>query len=133
MALRLPARSMRIRPKEKASFCPIERRLIQPPVMARSLAHRSESVSVGTDLTTHWGPKWVVLPVITTSRSGACGAPATMQKPFDGGEQCLVNREPDENDDQHDADDLIHGVQLTAVVQELSQTEARQYGNENLR
>ena len=47
-------------------------------------------------------------------------APAPMQELLTGREDQLVCQQPDRNDDQHDAYDLIHGVEFAAVVQQMT-------------
>src|SRR5580704_16432028 len=52
--------------------------------------------------------------------------PAPVQELLPGREDQLVCQQPDRNDDQHDAYDLIHGVELAAVVQQMTQAETGQ-------
>jgi hypothetical protein len=47
-------------------------------------------------------------------------APALMQELLPGREDQFVCQQPDRNDDQHDAYDLVHGVELAAVVQQMT-------------
>jgi hypothetical protein len=51
------------------------------------------------------------------------GAPAAVEEAFDGREKDFVGEKADDDDDEHDADDLVHGVQLPAVVQEMAEAE----------
>jgi hypothetical protein len=51
-----------------------------------------------------------------------------VEEAFDGGEEDFVGEEADGNNDEHDADDLVHGVQLAAVMQEMTEAEAGQDG-----
>jgi len=55
-----------------------------------------------------------------------------VEEAFDGGEEDFVGEEADDYYDQHDADDLVHGVQLPAVVQQMAEAEAGQDGDVNL-
>jgi hypothetical protein len=40
----------------------------------------------------------------------------------------LVRDQPDHLDDHHDADDLIHGAKLAAVMKEMAEAKTRQNG-----
>jgi hypothetical protein len=40
----------------------------------------------------------------------------------------LVRDQPDHLDDQHDADDLMHGTKLAAVMKEMAEAKTRQNG-----
>ena len=55
-----------------------------------------------------------------------------MEETFDGGEEDFVSEGADYYYDEHDADDLVHGVQLAAVMQQMAEAEAGQDGNVNL-
>src|SRR6188508_3202747 len=61
------------------------------------------------------------------------GAPAPVHEPFRGSKQGLVDRQTDHDDDEDHPDDLIHGMQLTAIMEELSEPEAAQDGHIDFR
>ena len=52
--------------------------------------------------------EWTLLPPRT---------PPPMEKPFYGGKECLIDGQPDHDDDQHDPNDLIHRIQFTPIVE----------------
>src|ERR1043166_4103103 len=63
--------------------------------------------------------------------SSQAGTPAPMEKSLDRREQDLVSEQTNQNNDQHHADDLIHRVQFTSVMQKMSKPEPRQNGHVN--
>src|SRR5260370_2079209 len=54
------------------------------------------------------------------------GAPTLMQKIFPWREDQFIRCQPDRHDHQHHPDDLIHRVEFSPVVQELSEPETPQ-------
>ena len=55
--------------------------------------------------------------------------PPPVQKALPRREQNLIRQEPDDDDHQHDADDLVHVVQFAAVVEEMPEPEAGEDGD----
>jgi len=55
-----------------------------------------------------------------------------MHESFPWPEECLIDDEPERDDDQHDPDHLIHGAQLAAVVKRMAEAEAGQDGDVDL-
>lgn len=47
-----------------------------------------------------------------------------MEKTFNGSEERFIHCQPDDDDDQHDADDLIHGIQFSAIVKKMAEAKA---------
>ena len=70
------------------------------------------------------------------SRSTWCpfrtSTPAAVQKALPRGKKGLIGEKPDEYDHQHDRDDLVHGVQLTPVMQKMAQAETGENGDVDL-
>src|SRR5689334_5572443 len=58
--------------------------------------------------------------------STARRSPAPIHESFSGGEEGFVDRESDHNNDENDADHLIHRMEFPAIVQELTEPEAAQ-------
>ena len=56
-----------------------------------------------------------------------------MKKSFDRRKENLIRQQTDDHDHEHDADDLFHGAQLAAVVQQLAESEAGENRDENFR
>src|ERR1700722_17291293 len=55
--------------------------------------------------------------------AGRVRAPAAVQEALPGRKQQPVGDETDHHDHQHDADHLIHGVELAPVMQDLAEAE----------
>ena len=47
-----------------------------------------------------------------------------MEKTFPRGEENFVREQPDDDDDQHDSDDLVHRVEFAAVMKQMPQAKA---------
>jgi hypothetical protein len=62
----------------------------------------------------------------------AC-APSSVHETFPRREQALVSDEPDHNGEQHEADNLIHGTELAAVMKEMAEAKAGQDGDVNFK
>src|SRR4029077_17690370 len=60
-------------------------------------------------------------------------APAAVEETFDRGKQNFIRQQPDHNDHQHDANDLVHGTQFAAIMKQLSKSKSRQNSHENSR
>src|ERR1044071_1782074 len=52
--------------------------------------------------------------------------PAAMEKALDRRKQDLVGQQPNQDNDQHHADHLIHGVEFASIMQEMAEPETSQ-------
>jgi hypothetical protein len=63
-----------------------------------------------------------------SARLDAC-APAAVQEALPGSEQRFVSDKADDHNHQHDAQDLIHGMELAPIMQQMTEAEAGENGN----
>src|SRR5882724_3673319 len=61
------------------------------------------------------------------------GAPAAVEETLPRGKEDFVRQQADDNEDYHDANDLIHGVKFTAIVQQVTQAKSTQNRDVDLR
>src|SRR5262245_14257740 len=61
------------------------------------------------------------------------GTPAPVHESLPRRKQQAIGHEPNDYNDNHDADHLLHCVELAAVVEEVSQSEAGENGDVDFR
>ena len=58
-------------------------------------------------------------------------SPAPVEESFNRGKESLVHGKSDDDDDEHDTDDLVHRIQLTPIMQQMSQAESGENRHED--